>query len=184
MYLFTGGGYGGSAFSDGISNGCSTIGISKMPPVEVMEQYYPVLFEEFAINEGSGGAGEARGGFGVSYAIRLRRGEARASMVMDHGRTGPLGALGGADGGVNRVAIERNGSTYRPPHLSKDQDIQMRPGDVIRVSTPGGGGYGDPLKRDPAKVARDVARGYYTSEQAELLFGVHFLSDGRVTRRN
>ena len=184
MYLFTGGGYGGSAISDGISNGCSTIGISKMPPVEVMEQYYPVLFEEFALSEGSGGAGEARGGFGVSYAIRLRRGEARASMVMDHGRTGPLGALGGTDGGVNRVAIERGGVTYRPPHLSKDQDIEMRPGDVIRVSTPGGGGYGDPLRRDPAKVASDVARGYYTRVQAEERFGVRFEPDGRVTRPN
>jgi len=182
MYLFTGGGYGGSAVSDGISNGCSTIGISKMPPVEVMEQYYPVLFEEFAIHEGSGGAGEARGGFGVSYAIRLRRGEARASMVMDHGRSGPLGALGGSNGGVNRVTIESNGGTYRPPHLSKDQDIEMRPGDVIRVSTPGGGGYGDPGRRDPAKVARDVARGYYTREQAAELFGVRFLPDGGATR--
>jgi len=184
MYLFTGGGYGGSAVSDGISNGCSTIGISKMPPVEVMEQYYPVLFEEFAIHEGSGGAGEARGGFGVSYAIRLRRGEARASMVMDHGRSGPLGALGGSNGGVNRVTIESNGGTYRPPHLSKDQDIEMRPGDVIRVSTPGGGGYGDPGRRDPAKVARDVARGYYTREQAAELFGVRFLPDGGATRGN
>ncbi len=184
MYLFTGGGYGGSAISDGISNGCSTIGISKMPPVEVMEQYYPVLFEEFALNEGSGGAGAARGGFGVNYAIRVRRGEARASMVMDHGRTGPLGALGGADGGVNKVAIERNGHTYRPPHLSKDQDIQMRPGDVIRVSTPGGGGYGDPLQREPAKVARDVMRGYYTQTQAERLFGVRFEPDGSAKRAN
>ncbi len=182
MYLFTGGGYGGSPVSDGISNGCSTIGISKMPPIEVMEQYYPVLFEEFALNEGSGGAGEARGGFGVNYAIRVRRGEARASMVMDHGRTGPLGALGGANGGVNRVAIERGGEVYRPLHLSKDQDIQMRPGDVVRVSTPGGGGYGDPMKRDPARVARDVMRGYYSREQAEKIFGVSFKPDGSAYR--
>ena len=182
LYLFTGGGYGGSPVSDGISNGCSTIGISKMPPIEVMEQYYPVLFEEFAINEGSGGAGEARGGFGVNYSIRVRRGEARASMVMDHGRTGPLGALGGADGGVNKVAIERNGERYQPPHLSKDQDIQMQPGDLIRVSTPGGGGYGDPLKRDPAKVASDVMRGYYSKAEAEKRFGVRFKPDGSAYR--
>ncbi|MBL8674400.1 MAG: hydantoinase B/oxoprolinase family protein, partial [Rhodospirillales bacterium] len=81
MYLFTGGGYGGSFEGDGLSNGCSTIGISKMQPVEVMEQYDPVLFEEFALAEGSGGAGEHRGGFGIRYAIRIRRGEARVSMV-------------------------------------------------------------------------------------------------------
>jgi N-methylhydantoinase B len=67
MYLITGGGYGGNA-GDGLSNGCSTIGISKSPPVEVMEQFYPVLFEDYALREGSGGAGEHRGGFGLAYA--------------------------------------------------------------------------------------------------------------------
>ncbi len=180
MYMISGGGYGGSPVSDGLSNGCSTIGISKTTPIEVMEQYYPVLFEEYSLHEGSGGAGEARGGFGVNYAIRIRRGEARASMVMDHGRTGPLGALGGAKGGVNKVAIEQNGRLYHPPHLSKDQDIELAPGDVIRVSTPGGGGFGDPFKRAPAKVARDVARGYYSRRQAESLFGVALDAAGDV----
>jgi N-methylhydantoinase B len=178
MYVISGGGYGGNAVSDGISNGCSTIGISKTTPIEVMEQYYPVLFEEYSLHEGSGGAGEHRGGFGVNYAIRVRRGAARASMVMDHGRVGPQGALGGQDGGTNKVEIERQGGIYRPPHLSKDQDIELEPGDVVRVSTPGGGGYGDPFKRDPLKVARDVSRGYYTREQAEALFGVALRADG------
>jgi len=175
MYLFTGGGYGGSYEGDGLSNGCSTIGISKMPPVEVLEQYYPVLFEEFALAEGSGGAGEHRGGFGIRYAIRIRRGEARVSMVMDHGRVGPQGALGGRDGGVNTVMVEQGGKIYRPPHLSKDQDIEVGPGDVVRVTTPGGGGYGDPAKRSPALVERDLRRGYYTPEQVRALFGAHTL---------
>ena len=182
MYMISGGGYGGNPAGDGISNGCSTIGISKTTPIEVMEQYYPVLFEEYSLHEGSGGAGASRGGFGVNYAIRLRRGAARASMVMDHGRTGPLGALGGAHGGLNRVAVERGGEIYRPPHLSKDQDIQLSAGDVVRVSTPGGGGFGDPLQRDPAKVAQDVARGYYTRAQAEARFGVRLRADGSAYR--
>jgi len=172
MYLFTGGGYGGWSGGDGISNGCSTIGISKMPPIEVMEQYYPILFERFALAEGSGGAGEYRGGMGVEYHIRLRRGEARASMVMDHGRVGPQGALGGKDGGTNSVLVEQSGKIYRPPHLSKDQDIVMTEGDRLKVRTPGGGGYGDPKRRDPSAVARDVSRGYYTVEQAAELYGV------------
>ena len=180
MYVISGGGYGGSPSGDGISNGCSTIGISKTPPIEVMEQYYPILFEEYSLHEGSGGAGEQRGGFGVNYTIRLRRGEARASMVMDHGRVGPQGALGGADGGVNTVAIDQKGIEYRPPHLSKDQDIQLAPGDRIRVSTPGGGGFGDPFRRDPAKVAKDVARGYYTAAQVEERFGVRIAAGGAV----
>jgi N-methylhydantoinase B len=180
MYVISGGGYGGNPQSDGISNGCSTIGISKTTPIEVMEQYYPVLFEEYSLHEGSGGPGEFRGGFGVNYALRLRRGAARASMVMDHGRTGPLGALGGSDGGLNQVLVERNGTTYRPPHLSKDQDIELATGDLIRVSTPGGGGFGDPFKRDPARVMRDVGRGYYTREAAQSLFGVTLTAAGEV----
>jgi N-methylhydantoinase B len=117
MYYFTGGGYGGSAGVDGLSNGCSITGISKMQPVEVLEQLFPVLFEEFALAEDSAGAGCRRGGFGVRYSIRLRRGEARVSFVMDHGRFGPPGALGGRDAALNEVEILRGGEIYRPPHL-------------------------------------------------------------------
>jgi N-methylhydantoinase B len=180
MYVISGGGYGGSAHGDGISNGCSTIGISKTTPIEVMEQYYPVLFEEYSLHEGSGGPGEHRGGFGVNYKFRLRRGEARASMVMDHGRYGPQGACGGRDGGVNRVRVLHDGSAYEPPHLSKDQDIHLDAGDVIEVSTPGGGGFGDPFRRAPDRVARDVARGYYTRAQAVNWYGVALSEDGSV----
>ena len=180
MYVISGGGYGGSAHGDGLSNGCSTIGISKTTPIEVMEQYYPVLFEEYSLHEGSGGPGEQRGGFGVNYKFRLRRGEARASMVMDHGRYGPQGALGGADGGVNKVRVVQGSTPYHPPHLSKDQDIHLDAGDVIEVSTPGGGGYGDPLRRAPDRVARDVAKGYYTRAQAANGFGVALSEDGSV----
>jgi N-methylhydantoinase B len=172
MYQISGGGYGGSRDLDGISNGCSTIGISKTTPLEVIEQYYPVLFEEYALAEGSGGAGRRRGGFGVRYAVTLRRGEARASFVMDHGRFGPQGARGGADGGVNTVRLEVGGREYVPPHLSKDQDIRLGPGDRVTVTTPGGGGYGDPFLREPALVAADVRRGYYTRGEAAERFGV------------
>nr|WP_294169345.1 hydantoinase B/oxoprolinase family protein [uncultured Sphingomonas sp.] len=171
MYQITGGGYGGNADHDGLTNGCSTIGISKTAPVEVMEQYYPVLFRRFALREGSGGAGEHRGGFGVHYEMELLRGEARASFVMDHGRFGPPGVLGGADGAPNVVRVHRGGETFIPPHLSKDQDIAIRPGDRVEVMTPGGGGYGDPARRDPALVRLDVQRGYYTAERAEALWG-------------
>ena len=180
MYVISGGGYGGSAFGDGISNGCSTIGISKTTPIEVMEQYYPVLFEEYSLNEGSGGPGAHRGGFGVNYRIRLRRGEASASMVMDHGRTGPQGALGGADGGVNRVRIVQGNRPYVPEHLSKDQGIRIEAGDLIEVSTPGGGGYGNPFDRDAALVVQDVAKGYYTRAAAAQWFGVAIGADGAV----
>jgi N-methylhydantoinase B len=171
MYQITGGGYGGNAEADGLTNGCSTIGISKTAPVEVMEQYYPVLFRRFAIHEASGGAGEHRGGFGVHYEVELLRGEAKASFVMDHGRFGPPGVLGGGEGAKNVVRLHRDGSTTIPLHLSKDQGLHLRAGDRVEVMTPGGGGYGNPRDRDPALVARDVRRGYYTADQAKALWG-------------
>lgn len=171
MYQISGGGYGGSASGDGLTNGCSTIGISKSPPVEIMEQAFPVLYRHYALREGSGGAGERRGGFGLSYEVELLRGEARASFVMDHGRTGPQGALGGGDGAVNTVTVFRSGMAHTPPHLSKEQDIPLKAGDRVRVGTPGGGGYGDPRRRDRALVRRDVALGYYSADEAERLFG-------------
>jgi N-methylhydantoinase B len=180
MYQISGGGYGGNADHDGLSNGCSTIGISKTPPVEVMEQYFPILFRKFALRESSGGPGEHRGGFGIEYEIEILRGEARASFVMDHGRYGPQGALGGVEGAPNEVRIRRNGETYIPPHLSKDQDIPVGPGDRIEVRTPGGGGYGNPHRRDPALVARDVRRGYYTFGEARRWFAVAVAEDGTV----
>ena len=172
LYFFSGGGYGGSPQGDGLTNGCSTIGISKSQPVEVLEQRYPVLFDEYSLHEGSGGAGEYRGGFGINYTVRLRRGTARASMVMDHGRFGPNGMAGGAPGGVNRVSVTREDGEYHPPHLSKDQGIALEVGECVNISTPGGGGYGNAHKRDPALVLEDVKRGYYSDEEAERLFAV------------
>ncbi|MFZ1662051.1 MAG: hydantoinase B/oxoprolinase family protein [Paracoccaceae bacterium] len=170
MYQISGGGYGGNADHDGLANGCSTIGISKAPPVEIMEQTFPVLYRRYALHEGSGGAGLHRGGFGLDYEIELLRGDARASFVMDHGRTGPQGALGGKDGAVNRVEIMRDGVLTVPEHLSKAQDIPLKPGDRVRVRTPGGGGYGDPARRDPALVDEDVRLGRYSEDEAMRLF--------------
>ena len=172
MYVFSGGGYGGSHEDDGLTNGCSTIGISKTQPAEVLEQHYPILFERYALRERSGGAGRTRGGFGVDYKVRIRRGEALLSFLMDHGRFGPPGLFGGKDGAANEVVVERGGTTYTSPHWSKDEDIRVVGGDSVHVRTPGGGGYGDPLTRDPELVQRDVIRGYFTVEDAARDYGV------------
>jgi N-methylhydantoinase B len=180
MYQISGGGYGGNASHDGLSNGCSTIGISKSPPLEIMEQAYPVLYRHYALREGSGGAGKHRGGFGLAYEVEILRGEARASFVMDHGRTGPQGACGGRDGAVNTVTVFRDGKPHVPKHLSKEQDIPLTAGDRVRVGTPGGGGYGDPFKRDPEAVQRDIRLGYYTAEQAAEMFGVALSADSQI----
>lgn len=180
MYQISGGGYGGNADHDGLANGCSTIGISKAPPVEIMEQQYPVLYHRYALRDGSGGAGKHRGGFGLDYEIELRRGEATASFVMDHGRFGPPGALGGSDGAPNQVTLTRNGIVMTPDHLSKAQDIPLKPGDRVRVQTPGGGGYGDPFTRLPEAVAEDVRLSRYSISDANTMFGVALKPDGSV----
>ena len=164
MYIFSGGGYGGWWETDGLTNGCSTVGISKTQPVEILEQHYPLVFEEYAIREESGGPGRHRGGFGVSYRIRLLRGEGKASFLMDHGRFGPPGIIGGLPGATNDIEVHHNGTVVRPEHLSKGEGYVLLPGDRIQVRTPGGGGYGPPEERAPEAIARDLRRGYYSNE--------------------
>ena len=132
-----------------------------------MEQHYPVLYRRYALHEGSGGAGRHRGGFGLDYEVELLRGNARASFVMDHGRFGPQGALGGGDGGANRVEVIRDGETLVPEHLSKAQDIPLAPGDRVRVRTPAAAATATRCARDRAAVAEDVRLGRYTAEKAE-----------------
>jgi N-methylhydantoinase B len=92
--------------------------------------------------------------------------------MMDHGRAGPPGILGGTAGAPNEIVIGSNGEERRPAHWSKDEDIPLRPGDWVQVRTPGGGGYGDPFTRDPALVLRDVRRGYLAPADAERDYGV------------
>ncbi len=161
MYFFSGGGYGGWWAGDGLSNGCSTIGISKTQPIEVLEQRYPLLFETYALREGSGGAGKFRGGFGVSYRVRLLRGEAKASFLMEHGRYGPPGLLGGKAGAPNVIRLRQDDKEIVPEHLSKGEGQRLKAGDCLSVDTPGGGGYGDPKNRTPELIDRDHRAGYF-----------------------
>jgi N-methylhydantoinase B len=171
MYFFSGGGYGGWWETDGLTNGCSTVGISKTQPIEVLEQHYPILFEEYALREGSGGAGRHRGGFGVNYRVRLLRGQATASFLMDHGTSGPPGLLGGGDGAPNVIELTIGGKTIRPEHISKGEGYELSPGDKVQVRTPGGGGYGRPEERAHDLLARDLRRGYYSAEDLKKLYG-------------
>ncbi len=175
MYMFSGGGYGGWWGNDGLTNGCSAIGISKTQPIEVLEQHYPILYEEYALREGSAGPGRQRGGFGVNYRVRLLRGEAKASFVMDHGVVGPPGLMGGGDGGRNEVTVRQSGITTTPLHVSKGEGYYMQVGDQVQVRTPGGGGYGEPFDRDPALLERDLRRGYLGPEQARQEYGTSSL---------
>ncbi|WP_149538279.1 hydantoinase B/oxoprolinase family protein [Siccirubricoccus phaeus] len=171
MYMFSGGGYGGYSEGDGLTNGCSSLSIAKTQPIEVLEQHFPVLYEEYALREGSAGAGRHRGGFGLNYRVKLLRGEARASFVMDHGVTGPAGLLGGGPGETLAIEVGQGGARSLPPHVSKGEGYALEPGDWVQVRTPGGGGYGPPAERDPAAIARDLRRGYLGPEQAAAEYG-------------
>ncbi|WJR77275.1 hydantoinase B/oxoprolinase family protein [Bradyrhizobium sp. NP1] len=160
LYFYTGGGHGGFVAGDGISNACTSVGLAKTPPLEVVEQYAPVLFEEYALRQDSGGAGAFRGGLGVQYSLRLLSGEGRMSVLGDRGQRGPFGVLGGRNGAPTRVSMRVNAQDYVPEMGTKDENVPFAAGDVIRVETPGGGGYGDPASRSRALISHDLANGY------------------------
>ena len=173
MYQLSGGGYGGNINNDGISNGCSTIGISKAPPVEIMEQKFPVLYHHYALHENSAGPGKHRGGYGLDYEIEVLCDKATASFVMDHGLKGPPGARGGVDGDVNKVRVKRkNLKIHTPKHLSKEQDIHLNKGDRVHVRTPGGGGFGNPYDRKPELVLKDILEQKCNIKQAREIYSV------------
>jgi N-methylhydantoinase B len=180
MYNFGGGGHGGNPDTDGLSNAPSSIGISKIQPVEVLESYYPIVFERYGLNERSAGPGRRRGGFGTDYVFRLLRGEGTLSVLGDRGKFPPFGVAGGGPATVGHVTIRRGGRDEIPAQLTKADGIQLRPGDSVRVQSPGGGGYGDPLEREPSLVARDVEREYIAAEDARRDYGVVVRGDGTV----
>lgn len=171
MYYFSGGGYGGYWEGDGHTNACATIAFTQTQPFEVLESHYPVLFEEARIRQASAGAGKYRGGFGMSYRVKLRRGEATAAFMMDHGRFPPFALAGGLTGAMTEIEVCQGGTITRPAHVSKGSGYELQPGDWVQVRTPGGGGWGNPLEREHALVARDVSRGYLTMARAAADYG-------------
>ena len=170
LYFYTGGGHGGYADGDGISNACTSVGLAKTPPLEVVEQHAPVLFEKYELRQDSAGAGQFRGGLGVDYSLRLLRGEAYIAVLGDRSRKGPFGILGGQDGAATKVELSLRGERFIPRMRTKDGNISFVAGDRISISTPGGGGRGDPQERAADLVANDVRKGYVTAEFAKVLY--------------
>ena len=170
FYSFIGGGYGGNYLTDGLINGNPTLAVARTQALEIFESRYPVLFKQYAIREGSGGAGKRRGGLGVVFEFEIRRGEARASLLGDRGRFAPFGVLGGKPAQMAKHTFFLKGEPYTPEHLTKDEGVEMRAGDSLRLETPGGGGYGDPLERPTESVLEDVRRGYYDQEAAKRAY--------------
>jgi N-methylhydantoinase B len=157
--FFFGGGYGGHAEGDGLTNGSTTIAASRNSSIEVLEQTVPILFSRYAVREGSAGDGEHRGGFGVEVAFDLRDGEAYLTLVGDRATAGPHGLKGGKPGASADHDFHTGGKNFKPPHLSKIDRLYLKPGDGCVLRTPGGGGYGSPSARSPQAREADRLNG-------------------------
>ena len=145
-------------------------------PIEVQEALYPLRIERLSIRPDSAGAGEWRGGIGLEKVITPLA-SCRVHVLNERVGCPPWGILGGGDGAAPSISIER--PDQKPQEVRK-ANIPIEPGERVRVLTSGGGGYGDPLRRDTAQVAADVRRGYVTSEAAVRLYGVVVDQDGKV----
>ena len=133
-------------------------------PCEYLESYYPMRIERWETVADTGGAGLHRGGNGVDVAYRFLE-PGTVAIHDDRWLTYPWGVNGGTPGARGRKWIERaDGSTQVLP--SKVHDVPVSPGDVLHFVTWGGGGWGDPLARDPELVALEVRRGLVTAEGA------------------
>jgi len=145
-------------------------------PNEFLEAYYPLIIETYETVIDSGGAGLHRGGNGIHTAFRfLEPGE--VSIHDDRWLTKPWGVLGGQPGARGTKILEKAGGD-RTVLPSKSDHVVVNPGDVLRFITWGGGGWGNPLERDPQAVCVDAGRGLISTEGARA-YGV-VLFDGEV----
>jgi N-methylhydantoinase B len=171
MFSFYGGGHGGSIESDGLNHGNAPISTATIPPMEILEAAYPVMFKQWALRPDSAGAGRHRGGLGATYEIELLEESAEAFLFGERGRFAPKGAAGGGEGAMNAFEFQQADGWHSPPLGSKMLGIKLTKGQSVRLGTPGGGGYGPAKDRAPEAVARDVALGYLTAEKASELYG-------------
>ena len=182
LFSFFGGGHGGNPEGDGLNHGNAPISTATIPPVEILEAAYPVRFTQWALRPDSGGPGRHRGGLGAVYEIELLEDRAEAFLFGERARFAPKGVLGGAEARPTRFQYEQDDGWHEPAMGSKMVGIALRRGQRLRLETPGGGGWGDPRERDPAKVARDVRLGYVSPEAAREGYGVEIGPDGQGRR--
>ncbi|MBM3568084.1 MAG: hydantoinase B/oxoprolinase family protein [Alphaproteobacteria bacterium] len=147
-------------------------------PAEYLDQLYPARLLRYAINRDSGGAGRHRGGCGVIREIEWLGPDAMLANRLSGTIFPPWGVKGGKCGGKGRVVLNPGRATERvlPPI---GDGTTVRKGDVIRIETGGGGGWGDPFAREPERVLADVLGGFVSERSARADYGVALAADGR-----
>ncbi len=180
MFSFYGGGHGGSIETDGLNHGNAPISTATIPPMEILEAAYPVMFRKWALRPDSAGAGAHRGGLGAIYEIEvLEENGAEAFLFGERGRFAPKGIAGGGDAALNAFTYEQDDGWHSPPLVSKMRGIKLKAGQAVRLETPGGGGYGAASGRSADAVARDVARGLVSEAEADAAYGTDW-REGKV----
>jgi N-methylhydantoinase B len=155
------GGWGGHPEGDG-ANGfsCGLHNIANAP-IEMLESTYPITFKAYHLVPDSGGAGLYRGGCGLIRAFRIDAPAGTLACNFDRFKTRPYGLEGGEAGAASFAELTRaDGTVERLP--SKLAGLPIGSGDVFRLVTAGGGGYGDPARRDRAAIKGDIENGYVT----------------------
>jgi N-methylhydantoinase B len=179
LQTIEGGGWGARPWEDGESASVSVCqGDVRNSPIETIELKTPVRVERRALRDGSGGAGLHRGGLGmVTQMTNLYEGR---WSISNNGRRKlpPWGLFGGKPGMPSANRVRRPGA---PDFVAEDPARTLMPaGTTVSVETAGGGGWGDPLARDPARVRTDVIEEFITVEAARDDYGVAFDAVGAV----
>ncbi|MBK5957522.1 hydantoinase [Rhodoplanes elegans] len=163
-----GGGSGGRWYADG-NDAIHIVPDSRNQPAEFTETRFPLLVEKLALRTDSGGAGFRRGGLGYEKHYRALV-DCRTIVTADRVRLGCYGVNGGAAGQPFCVTVDLDGEARALGGLVDGEPVKA--GQVVRVVTTGGGGWGDPLSREPELVARDVTEGRVSPEAAHDDYGV------------
>lgn len=166
------GGGGASWHSDGLSGIQVNMTNTSNMPIEATEIEFPKLLAiRNELKKDSGGAGEFRGGLAIERELMMREDNVLYTGLSDRQKIAPWGLAGGhsgATGGFYRIGTD--GSVM--PLANKITSFPLMNGEILRVITSGAGGYGDPMKRDPEKVLRDVTEEKVSKEQAAEVYGV------------
>jgi N-methylhydantoinase B len=168
-------GYGARPSADG--NDAVYLVAQENFPSEFLEQVFPVRVLRYAINPDSGGPGRWRGGCGLIREVEVLAPEAMVSMRIDSVDHPPWGVAGGHAAGVGCCIVNPGRSDQRVLRPLSDGNMVKR-GDVVRIATGGGGGWGHPFDRDPALVLRDVRAGFVSPASAEQDYGVVLSAEG------